>query len=235
MPTRLSLSGNTDPDSKNKDKGESEYEDFFGEQFELQFQEIQDRLNTKEPEALPNSFWEKWGSIFLAFVIPTFTAFQLDGAKTQMDDLGIGVDWDFVTDQAANFSSTHAFALVKDLNDKSLRHLQTALMNFYQSPERDVDALIQTISTRFGETRAENIAITEVTRGYERGKEIYTDELWKIGVKAEPIWHTMDDERVCVICAPNDGKRKSEGWTADGIPAHPRDRCWTTLVVVEKR
>lgn len=235
MPTRVSLSGNTDLDSKNKDKGESEYEDFFGEQFELQFQEIQDRLNTKEPEALPNSFWEKWGSIFMAFVIPTFTAFQLDGAKTQMETLNIGVDWDSVTDQAANFSSSYAFTLVTGINDASQRHLQKSLTDFFQSPERDVDALIQNISTRFGETRAENIAITEVTRGYERGKDIYTDELWKLGVKAEPMWNTMDDEKVCVICEPNDGVRKSEGWTADGIPPHPRCRCWTTLVVVEKR
>jgi len=232
MPTRVSISGKTDPDGKTKDAAEDEFAAFFGSQFELQLQEITDELNTREPELMPNSFWERWGAVFLAFLIPSFTSMALQGAETQMRVLDIGVDWDFVTTQAANFSSTYAFSLVKDLNESARNHLQTSMTSFFQSPERDVDALISQIAQRFGPVRAENIAITEVTRGFERGKDIYIEELAKIGVKAEQLWHTRLDERVCTICEPNEGKFKSEGWTADGIPPHPRCRCWTTLGIV---
>lgn len=235
MPTRISVSGQTDPDGTTKDKAEDEFAAFLGEQFELQFQEIQDRLNTEQPEPLPHSFWERWAATFLAFLIPSFTAMALQGAETQMLNLDIGVDWDQVTTQAANFSSTHAFSLVTDLNLTSQRHLQKSLTDFFNSPEPDMDALIEQIAKRFGPVRAEGIAITEVTRGFEAGKEIYIDELAKIGVKAEPLWHTRDDETVCTICEPNHLIFKSEGWTVGGIPAHPRDRCWTTIEVRQEQ
>ena len=134
-----------------------------------------------------------------------------------------------------NFSETHVFGLVKDLNLSSQKHLQKSLTNFFNTPEdlRSVDDLAANIATRFGATRAENIAITEVTRGFERGKEIDQEELARLGIKTEPRWHTKRDEEVCIICRPNEDLLKSEGWTAAGIPAHPRDRCWTTIEVVE--
>ena len=233
--TRVSLSGDKDLDEEEKNEGEEEVAAFFGEQFEAQFDDILDQINTKEPEPLPNSFWLGWGAVFSAFMVPEFTSFQLTAAETQMKELAIGVDWDLVVDQAANFSETHVFALVKDLNLKSQQHLQRSLTNFFNTPadQRDIADLTANIATRFGATRAENIAITEVTRGFERGKDIYRDELARIGIRTDPRWHTMQDERVCIICEPNEDLLKSEGWTADGIPAHPRDRCWTTIEVVE--
>ena len=234
--TRMSLSGAKDLDEKAKNAGEEDVAGFFGDAFEEQFQAIIDQLNTEEPEPLPNSFWQEWAGIFSAFMLPTFTSFQMDAAETAMKDLAIGVDWDAVTDAAANFSESHVFSLVRDINDASQRHLQKSITNFFNLPKdvRSIEDLTANIATRFGPTRAENIAITEVTRGFERGKDIYRDELAKLGIKTEPRWHTMQDERVCIICEPNEDKLKSEGWTADGIPAHPRDRCWTTIEVVEQ-
>lgn len=47
----------------------------------------------------------------------------------------------------------------------------------------------------------------------------------------EQVWRTSGDERVCPICGPLNGKRKSEGWS--GVtgppPAHVNCRCWVTL------
>lgn len=233
--TRVSLSGKQDLDEEDKNQSEEDIATFFGEQFEAQFDAIIDELNTEEPESLPNSFWQEWGAVFSAFLIPEFTSFQLTAAETQMKDLAIGVDWDLVMDEAANFSDTHVFSLVTDINNASQRHLQKSLTTFFNTPKelRSIEDLTANIATRFGPTRAENIAITEVTRGYERGKDIYRDQLAKLGIKTDPRWHTMQDERVCIICEPNEDLLKSEGWTADGIPAHPRDRCWTTIEVVE--
>ena len=233
--TRVSLSGDQDLDEEEKNQGEEDTAAFFGEQFEAQFDAIIDELNVEDPEALPNSFWQEWGVVFSAFLIPEFTSFQLTAAETAMKDLAIGVDWDLVVDNAANFSETHVFSLVTDINNASQAHLQRSLTTFFNTPAdvRSIEDLTANIATRFGPTRADNIAITEVTRGFERGKDIYRDQLAKLGIKTDPRWHTMQDERVCIICEPNENRLKSEGWTADGIPAHPRDRCWTTIEVVE--
>jgi len=235
--TRVSLSGQKDLDEEAKNQGEEEVAAFFGEQFEAQYDDILAQINTKEPETLPYSFWDGWGAIFVAFLIPEFTGFQLSAAESHMNDLGIGVDWDNVTDQAANFSSTHVFGLVTDLNATSRKHLQGALTTYFNTPAdvRSIESLTAQIAKRFSVTRAEGIAITEVTRGFERGKDIYRDELAKIGIRTDVRWNTMEDERVCIICESNEGLLKSEGWTADGIPPHPRCRCWTTIEVVEKR
>ena len=234
--TRVSLSGDKDIDEGAKNQGEEDTAEFFGDAFEEQFQQILDQINTDEPEALPNDFWQGWAGIFTAFMLPEFTSFQMDAAESAMKDLAIGVDWDAVTDAAANFSDTHVFSLVRDLNQNSQAHLQRSLTNFFNLPEevRSIEDLTANIATRFGATRAENIAITEVTRGFERGKDIYQDQLAKLGIKTSRRWHTMQDEIVCIICEPNEGELKIDGqWTADGIPAHPRDRCWTTIEVVE--
>jgi len=221
-----------DPDGADKDTGEEEIAEFFGEQFQIQFDEIIEGINQDEPQIPSNDFWQRWAGIFAAFLIPEFTRFATQATETQFDDLAIGVDFDQVLENASNFASTHAFQLVTDLNLKTQKRLQQVISNFLADPGKDFDALVENLSATFGPSRATNIAITETTRAFEAGKDIYIDQLRKIGVKTEPVWHTMQDEIVCPICEPNDGKRKSEGWTAPGIPAHPRDRCWTTLVVV---
>ncbi len=233
--TRVSLSGKKDLDTDPKDQGEEDVAEFFGEAFQEQFNEIIDELNAEDPQPPVPDFWLKWAGIFSAFLIPAFTDFQTTAVNSQVDDLGIGVDIDAVVDNASNFARTHVFALVQDLNESTRKHLQRSLQNFFGLPPeaRSIEDLALQIAKKFGPSRAENIAITEVTRGFERGKDIYRDQLLKLGIRTEPRWHTMQDERVCIICEPNDGKLKSEGWTAHGIPAHPRDRCWTTIEVVE--
>lgn len=49
----------------------------------------------------------------------------------------------------------------------------------------------------------------------------------------ERRWQTMEDERVCYICKPNNGKTEAEA--THNIPAHPRCRCyWRTVPVPYK-
>ncbi len=232
MPHRESLSGFIDPDGPAKDQSEEEIAAFFGEQFQDQFDEIIKGINKTDPQTPDNEFWERWAAIFAAFLIPHFTRSASEAAETQIAELGIGVDDDLVLAGALRFAESHAFSLVQGLNEKTQKHLQNAIAGFIADPNKDFNALIDNISNQFGPTRAERIAITETTRAFEEGKRIYQDQLTKIGVKTDLRWHTMQDERVCPICEPNDGKLKSEGWTAAGIPAHPRDRCWTTIEVV---
>jgi hypothetical protein len=232
MVERISINGETDPDGLAKDQGEEDVAQFFGEQFEAQFDDLLNEINTEEPEQISPDFWKKWAAIFLAFLIPTLADFATTSAETGIDDSGIGVDQEAIVAAAAQFSETHAFNLVTDLNNTTQRNLQRVMANFFQSEARDVDLLKKQLAPIFGTGRAENIAITETTRAFEVGKEIYRDQLAAQGIRTDLRWHTMRDERVCVICEPNEGKLKSEGWTVNSIPAHPRDRCWTTIEIV---
>ena len=82
----------------------------------------------------------------------------------------------------------------------------------------------------FGEIRAEMIAITEATRAFSEGN---IQEWLASGVVDGIKWMTAEDELVCPICEPLDGK---EGSLTDGIeglkpPAHVRCRCWLEPVM----
>jgi hypothetical protein len=100
-----------------------------------------------------------------------------------------------------------------------------------------------------GDSRAENVAITETTSGIVAGEiEAEREKATQRGSESPPyrdparptlddlpgdtlaIWHTERDDKVCKICSPLHLKPISE-WRdkfPNGPPAHPRCRCWLT-------
>lgn len=232
MPDRVSLSGNTDQSADTKNAEEVEVAAFFGEQFEIQLDELLSMLDPDNPEAPPQSFWEKWRGIFAAFLVPKLAQWAETSAAAQIDASAIGVDFAAISSEAANWASSFGFNQVSKINRSSQEFLQSALVDFFNTPGATLESLRTKLTGMFGPVRAEMISITEVSRGFEQGTLIYTDELKKIGIRTDLRWHTLQDERVCPICFPNDDTLKSEGWTVSEIPAHPRDRCWTTVEVI---
>lgn len=82
------------------------------------------------------------------------------------------------------------------------------------------------IDQAFGPSRVENIAVTETTGAASAAGEIAVDAT--VGRSEEDRWYTAEDQRVCPICAPLNGRTRSN-WSRffpDGPPAHPRCRCW---------
>jgi len=79
----------------------------------------------------------------------------------------------------------------------------------------------------FGAERAEIIAITETTRAAVEGERGVIAELEQHGIRMYPVWMTRNDELVCPICAPRNGKPIQPGNETNGEypPAHPRCRC----------
>jgi len=232
MLKRTSRSGKTDPDSQSKDQAEEDIALFFGEQFEAQFDDLLDEMGDEDPSPPPPAFWEKWSGIFLAFLVPMLTGMAVSASETEALSLGIEIDHDEIVAEASNWARTYGFNMVSDLNENTRNHLQNALRNYFDTPDRNLDLLIGDLSSMFTPRRAQTIAVTEVTRGFENGKRIYAEKLEIDGILTEPRWYTMKDNNVCVICEPNDEKLRSEGWTVAEIPAHPNDRCWTELELV---
>jgi hypothetical protein len=86
----------------------------------------------------------------------------------------------------------------------------------------------------FNEERAQMIATTEGTRGFDDGiTAVAAVALAFVAVQMQ--YYTMRDEKVCPICLPADGKRRSIGGSyPDGIsipPQHPRCRCGEVIVI----
>ena len=85
----------------------------------------------------------------------------------------------------------------------------------------------RSIAPLFSPSRAATAAVTEITRAYNEGRR------WAAGVLAIHLrtrvvrrWRTAEDDLVCEICGPLNGK------TAGGVdgyssppPAHPNCRC----------
>jgi hypothetical protein len=84
----------------------------------------------------------------------------------------------------------------------------------------------------YGPRRAAMIARTEVTNAAMQGEVGIIDELRKEGIHMISVWQTSNDDLVCVICEPRNGKKKGDGWYEERA-AHPNCRCWINHEFVE--
>jgi SPP1 gp7 family putative phage head morphogenesis protein len=82
--------------------------------------------------------------------------------------------------------------------------------------------LIESLDSLYGPVRAEMIAVTETTRAAVQGQAALVDELNKEGIVMVATFLTSEDETVCPICAPLNGKQVDE---SEFPPLHPRCRC----------
>lgn len=102
------------------------------------------------------------------------------------------------------------------------------------------EEILESIAFRFSTGHAEQVAITETTRAEGLFSEALSARLNEQGIETQIRWVTAEDERVCPICAPLDGKLKKDGgWiTPKGElitqpPSHPRCRC-QSIVEIKK-
>jgi hypothetical protein len=117
--------------------------------------------------------------------------------------------------------------LIKGLDDTTLNMVRNRVETFYRTPGMTMGELRADLEPYFGERRAENIAVTEVTNAYAEGEKLAAERAMANGqTDLMRYWHTNRDEKVCAICRAQDGKPEFE-WTSS-FPAHPHDRCWTT-------
>lgn len=197
------------------------------------------------------AFWTTIGKELAALIGPILEEIFLDQARELMLSQPIGVDWALVNEGAVTFARDYTFELVKGVNRTSQNTLQKAIAAYFErDPDvRNIGDLQRSISHLYGPTRAEAIAVTEITRAAAEGEYQIAKDLRAQGVDMVARWITNNDEivRKCPICWPLH-KRKSDGLDAldnpywihpnNGNqyqhPAHPRCRCWPAHALPRK-
>jgi HK97 family phage portal protein len=129
---------------------------------------------------------------------------------------------------AADWAKLYTFDLVRGISTTTAKILQDAVATFMATPgmtRRELEALIE---PAFGRRRASLIAVTEATRAAQAATVQTQTILRNAGYPTTRIWRTLNDELVCKVCGPQNGKEEAR-WTAPEPPAHPGCRCSTTL------
>ena len=162
----------------------------------------------------------------------------ISGVDTMLLDESLpAVDLDDIGTAAGDWARRHTFDLVRNITDNTRKQLQNALQTYLDTPGMTLEEVEALIAPAFSQARAERIAVTEITRANAASanglQEHYRE---KHGLTYRRIWQTHEDDRVCPICRPLDGKDERE-WSdrfPGGPPAHPNCRCSVSLRLVRR-
>ena len=147
----------------------------------------------------------------------------------------IQIDWTLTNKRAADWAREYVYDLIKDIDATSRVMLQSAISQFVETPGFTIGDIMDLLP--YDEDRAQRIAVTEVTRAYSKATQLAGDDLKKEfpGVRIIDTFFTNNDDRVCDLCGPLNGKEVDHGDLfyepqneyQDGYePLHPECRCW---------
>lgn len=151
--------------------------------------------------------------------------------------IGVGFELGEINAAASEWARQYAFDLVKDLTETTWKVVSNATSQFVETPGMTIGQLRDLLKPAFGAPRAQMIAVTETTRAFSQGTNIYQEMLRGAGVEMTRIHNTSGDERVCPICGPLEGQPESV-WASEyptGPPLHVGCRCWLTLSTMPER
>ena len=154
------------------------------------------------------------------------------------ETIPLDVDFSSANLRALEYAREYVTKWLQGLDETSANAVREAVQNFIDNPGTTIRDTIELLAPTFGETRAERIAVTEITRAYAEGNQLAAVDMaeqWP-GVKVTKRWFTNNDDLVCPICGPLEGKEVDYNEDfGDGIenpPAHVNCRCWTSTGTV---
>lgn len=121
-----------------------------------------------------------------------------------------------------------ARATAKSLVANTQRRALQAAIKLRAAQELIPEKLDTALRPVLGQTKAQEIAVTQTTRAISTGEDLARRIAQQSeGVDSVAVWITVRDDRVCPICRPLHGKTEAVwgGFFPNGPPAHPRCRC----------
>lgn len=121
------------------------------------------------------------------------------------------INYTLTNAEAARWVRDYVFDLVKGINQTTVDILRNTIGAFIETPGMTIRDVMDRLP--FDEERAQRVAVTEITRAYSRGETIAGDELQKEfpGIRIIDTWFTNNDELVCELCGPLNGKEVEHG------------------------
>jgi hypothetical protein len=188
-------------------------------------------------DKLDSQFWDSISGDWREQLQPELERVFIDMAAEFLGGQTIGVDWALMNKAASDWARAYTFDLVKGIQANTRLALQSKVGAWFETPTT-LGSLRDSLEPLFGPVRSEMIAITEITRAATMGEAAAVNLLAEQGVNMEAVWHTSNDEIVCPLCGPANGKSETDAIRADpyygatwkdlypyGPPAHPRCRC----------
>jgi len=193
-------------------------------------------------ENVPAEYWQNGWRGIQREVEPVLLDAFLASADDMVLRIGIGAELDNINHQAVNWARAHTEEVMTAMWNNRQRTLSSVFAGYPRGVPGTGEIIaqgyeegltIREISERlqrlYSPVRAEMIAITETTRAVVEGERAYVAELESAtGQKMIPIWMTANDELVCPICRPRNGKPITNNKFP---PAHPRCLPGDTLVL----
>lgn len=137
-----------------------------------------------------------------------------------------GLAADLARDQALRYAQDRARQFAADYAKHTRDMLGKAAERW--TPDAARLEVQRDLTTILGPGRAERVATTETTKAQTAGGEAGIGQT--VGLDENDLWMTLDDSRVCPICAPLHQQPRSV-WQAQfpsgpGDDVHPLCRCW---------
>ncbi|MCP4567970.1 MAG: phage portal protein [FCB group bacterium] len=196
----------------------------------------QDALPYVRGESEEQPDYDALRAALLATLLTFYTRLAERNAMDAAADTGVYVDQDALQAGIEDWADARADETVNELMGSTRRFIDRARRKY--EPGMTDDQTQELLRGAFGETRAQTISISEVSRGLTAGVLTLAALYAALGLETVVIWNTSQDELVCPICGPLNGKGP-EIWAQEfpGGPgtAHPRCRCFSTVRVRRKQ
>lgn len=148
------------------------------------------------------------------------------GIALTAQQVRLDADWTRANTRASRWARQYVGQLIREINSTTLDAVRQAVALYVETPGMEIGDLMRLLP--FDAERALRIAVTETTRAFAQGQAAARDELREQfpDVVVETVWHTNNDDIVCDVCGPLDGRAVDD----DTIPpAHPNCRCWISV------
>jgi len=148
---------------------------------------------------LTPAWWDAQGEAFLKGLSPNLRQLFLEQAATMLENVGTGVEWAQVNQQAISWAQQYGFELVKGMNDTRATTLQQLVSQQFNAPTT-LGELRDLLTPEYGPVRASMIATTEITRAAAMGESAFVRGLQDQGTFLRAVYQTRQDKQVSDIC-----------------------------------
>jgi SPP1 gp7 family putative phage head morphogenesis protein len=183
------------------------------------------QLSFWDPEE--QSLWDMLSEPILKVVF----AGAKSGVLALPKQLQVLADWDSINHSALDYLSKYRIGTIANITKTTRDQTIKAIDGWVRGGE-PLKTLEARLAPIYGDTRANRIAVTEVTRMYAEGN---TMSWQSTDLVDQATFHTSEDEKVCEICDPLDGEVVDVDDYGRKPPLHTGCRCFQTPVVSEDR